>query len=223
MSARMTGENGEAKIAARDREKSGKILHTIGYAGFSLESFIATLKSNAINAIVDVRAQPHISHFDFYKRANLKPVLRENGIAYRFFGEALGARPENPELLSNGKTDFVKIRQSQKFQEICHNIASGLHKGWNICLMCAQIDPIICHRAILITDAFRYLHPEFGIIHILPDRLESQQSLDKRVLALYHKKSYSNSLLEPAATGSQTELQKAYAFQGNEIAWSTEK
>lgn len=207
-------------MTAEATKDKREILHTIGYAGFSLENFISTLKSHAINAIVDVRAQPNISHFDFYKRGNLKPVLSRNGITYKFFGEVLGARPENPEFLSNGKADFEKIRRDRKFQDVCHNLACGLRKGWNICLMCAQIDPLICHRAILITDAFRYLHPEIAITHILPDRLESQESLDKRVLALYRKKSYGNSLFAPALDSGQTELQKAYAFQGEEIAWS---
>lgn len=202
-------------------ENRDKILYTIGYAGFSLENFIATLKAHEINAIVDVRAQPHISHFDFYKRANLKPVLSQNGITYKFFGDVLGARPDDPQLMSNGRADFEKIRRSQKFRDVCDNLAAGLDKGWKICLMCAQIDPVICHRAILITHAFRYMHPEIGIFHILPNRLESQESLDKRVLALYRKKSYGNSLFAPAATeNGQTELEKAYAFQGEEIAWS---
>lgn len=195
-------------------------LFTIGYAGYSLDNFIATLKDNNIAAVVDVRAMPDISHFYQYKRNNIRETLSQNNILYKFFGEILGARPTQPKFLTEGKVDFKKIRETDEFQKTCINLHTGLSKGINICLMCAQIDPIICHRSILITDYFRYLFPTTPIFHIHKNRLESQQELDKRVLRLYENNAYETSLLSIGNESNGTLLQKAYSWQGRQIAYA---
>ena len=199
-----------------------KTLFTIGYPRYTIKDFLSTLKENGINALVDVRAFPHISHFEVYRRNNIKKELEKESIVYKFFGKLLGARPDNPEYYTNGKVDYEKIKKASEFQDICENIKLGLDKGNTICLMCAQNDPIICHRSILITDYFRYTYPETSSTHLMPGTCESQQELDCRLLGLYMKKHRQTSLFSTEDNPGKTMLEKAYIWQGQQIAYEAD-
>lgn len=194
-------------------------LFSIGYAGFSIERFIDALKEYEIAALVDVRAMPWISHFEVYKRDKIRKTLTDNDIIYKFFGRLLGARPENQDYYSNGKVDFQKIAASPDFTASLRNIKSGMEKHGNICLMCAQIDPLICHRSILITHNMRKLYPDLPICHIRPGFEESQEELDRRIVKLYRKEKYKSSLLASLRIKNDSELDEAYAWQADKIAW----
>ncbi len=195
-------------------------LFTIGYCIYTLENFLLTLHSTGVNAIVDVRAAPEISHFKEYKITNIKPVLIGAGIHYLSFAREFGARPTDDTLYTAGQVDFGKLILTPQFREGCNRIKDGLDKGYKICLMCAQKDPLNCHRAVLLTHTLRKIFPDIGIAHIWPDHLESQEELDIRALKEYRKKNHSRLLWEKPAVQAKTELDLAYDFLGKKIAYS---
>lgn len=197
-------------------------LYTIGYAAFALEDFMAALQAAHMDAVVDVRAAPERSFFPEYRRQNISASLRSAGIQYKFFGSVLGARPLDDALYTNDKVDFAKIWASQQFREVCANLQTALERNMNICLMCAQKDPIICHRSILIARYMAREYPQTKIRHFHARFMETQAELDQRVLELYHKGSYANSLLA-APTGGMAELDAAYLWQAGQIAWQREE
>ena len=51
--------------------------------------------------------------------------------------------------VSDDILDYEKFAMSEQFKSGLNKINKLLEKGENICLMCAEIDPINCHRAIL--------------------------------------------------------------------------
>ena len=56
-------------------EQNNKIIHTIGYAAHTIESFIAALEKFNITAIADVRSQPYSKFKPEFNRENLIKVL----------------------------------------------------------------------------------------------------------------------------------------------------
>lgn len=196
-------------------------LYTIGYSPFSLDNFISILHACDITAIADVRAWPWISHFEDYKTPHIERSLKKNGIAYVHMGDVLGVRPENSAFYTNDAVDFAKLALSPEFNKGLERLAKGLEK-YSIALMCAEKDPIKCHRSILLTHSFRKRYPEFEIFHIQPDvpegfHLESQQELDCRLQGMFRHigKTEQYDLLGNKSGG----LEKAYQIQGEKIAW----
>lgn len=196
-------------------------LFTIGYCLYSLENFLLTLKSAGIDAVVDVRAQPDISHFREYRMAYIKAALTEAGFHYLSFAKELGARPEKADLYSpQGQVDFSRLVCDQQFIDGRIRLKNGLDKGFRICLMCAQKDPLNCHRGVLIAHEMRRKYPDIKIAHIWPDHNESQSELDKRAIREFRRKHYSGALLDSNAIGALSELERAYEFLGKKIAYS---
>lgn len=156
-------------------------LYTIGYCKFMPDNFVRIMHEFDIKAVVDVRATPFSRAFPGYNGPVFKKFLQANSIYYLSFAEEFGGRPKDPGLYSEGKLDFEKFVAAESFIKGCERLKEGLEK-FNVCLMCAQKDPIICHRAIIIAHQFRLLYPNVKIMHITPEGLESQENLDSRVL-----------------------------------------
>ena len=52
-----------------------KTIYTIGYSGFSLESFKNVLLKNRISCVIDVRSNPVSNYFQDYNSNNLEPYF----------------------------------------------------------------------------------------------------------------------------------------------------
>jgi uncharacterized protein (DUF488 family) len=124
------------------------ILYTIGHSTHSLEKFIALLKQQGITALCDVRSKPYSCMNPQFNRENLKRSLRENGIAYIFLGKELGARSEDPSYYVCGKVQYDRLARSALFQKGIIRVRSGM-RDFRLALMCAEKDPLECHRTIL--------------------------------------------------------------------------
>ena len=98
-------------------------VYTIGYSGFSVNDFVATLKANHISLIVDVRSQPYSQWFSDYNRETLEKTLKQAGIYYRNYAAEFGARQENRSYYSSeGYLDFRLRRKANE------NIYDWLYK-----------------------------------------------------------------------------------------------
>ncbi|MCK4468012.1 MAG: DUF488 domain-containing protein [Desulfobacterales bacterium] len=158
-------------------------LYTIGYSGFTLNEFINVLKKHGINAIADVRSVPYSKFKPEYNRDNLKAKLKNSSIEYVFLGDLCGARIEAQECYKNGKADYALIAKHPKFQEGIKRIKKGLEK-YRIALLCAEKDPVSCHRMILIC---RHLSADdIKIFHIIDFRsVLTQSECEARLLKLF--------------------------------------
>ena len=195
-------------------------LYTIGYSGFSYNEFIDTLKKYSIGAIIDVRSSPYSSYFEQYNMSNLKYDLNRHSIHYLFFGDELGAKPKDVTLYSNNVVDFAKMAKSDAFISGYKKIRDELNK-FPICLMCAEKDPINCHRAIFITHSLRNIYSKINILHIISlqeIKPEQQNELDERVMSM-------KNLKHPNLWGMSYEdrLNEAYSLRQKEIAYVTKE
>jgi len=85
--------------------------------------------------------------------------------------------------------DFEKFARSSQFQTGVKKVSNIIKEGGCICLMCAEIDPLNCHRAILVA---RNLSDQgFVVTHIVARNsgveFQTQQDLEQRLLELYFK------------------------------------
>ncbi|AFZ54573.1 DUF488 domain-containing protein [Cyanobacterium aponinum UTEX 3222] len=199
-------------------------IFTIGHSNHSIEKFIDLLKQHQISAIADVRSTPYSRYNQQYNQEKLKHELRRNNISYSFLGKELGARSDNPNCYEENKVVYDKIAQTEEFLKGLKRLKKGL-KQYKIALMCAEKDPINCHRAILIS---RYLKKnKIDIWHILPNgQLESQTELEQRLIAFFELNlSQQLNLFEQNINFTKSEeelIEEAYTLQGEKIAYLQE-
>lgn len=125
------------------------MVYTIGYAGIMLEKFLDILQKLNISILVDVRSLPKSRYFYQFNDTNLSRTLKNVGIVYENWKEEFGARQENLEFYNDGILNYEIFAQSSQFQNGIEKIKKLQKENKNICLMCSEIDPINCHRAVL--------------------------------------------------------------------------
>ena len=186
-------------------------LFTIGHSTHSWDKFLGLLRQRRIEAVADVRSSPYSRFNPQFNRETLQRALREQGISYVFLGEELGARRSEPECYVNGKVDYSLIAQMPAFIRGLDRLMQGAAK-MRIAVMCAEKDPLDCHRCILISP--RLKERSINVQHIHDDgTLESQDEAERRLVKKFN-------LVEPGLFQPDTEiLTEAYRRQGEKIAY----
>lgn len=186
-------------------------LFTIGYSPHTLDSFLSILRKYKITALVDVRSSPYSQFKPEFNQKSLKEFLKTHNIAYVFLGDYCGARVEDPSCYVNGKVDYKLVAENQKFKEGLERIKKGMEK-FCVALMCAEKDPITCHRTILICR--NLLTAGIKIKHILGNgKTEDQRDSENRLMKLFN-------LYHPDFFRSeQQRIEDAYSRQGEKIAY----
>ena len=188
-------------------------MYTIGYSPHTLEGFVDLLRRFRVTALADVRSKPYSAYRPEFNHKNLKKILPEQGINHIFLGRELGARYEDQSVYVQGRADYELISSHELFKQGLQRLRQEA-KQHTLVLMCAEKEPLHCHRTILIS---RHLKNEVQIQHILADAtVESHQDTEQRLLALYD-------LNRPELPGleqsRQARLDTAYLKQGRKIAW----
>ncbi|MGA0198867.1 MAG: DUF488 family protein [Prochlorotrichaceae cyanobacterium] len=196
-------------------------LFTIGHSNHSITDFIKLLQQHEITALADVRSNPYSRYLPDYCQAQLKDHLKSDRIHYVFLGQELGARPQDQSCYVEGKAIYEKIAETDLFTDGIRRILKGV-KRHRIALMCAEKDPLPCHRAILVCQHLRDY--DLDIQHIHPNgTLETHDDLENRLLTKHGFKGViQTSLFEMDSTLNLTDedqLIEAYKKQGLEIAY----
>ena len=195
-------------------------LFTIGYSGFEVQAFVAKLRDYRISAVIDVRSQPHSSYFPQYNREVLAAALKEAGILYRNYAREFGARQTDPAFFSkDGYLNFERFRGSDAFREGFRRLKEGMAHGFSFALMCAEKDPMICHRAILVAKAFH--EAGYRVVHLLPDGESTQEELEQRLLDRFFPDRAQISLFNAGQTEADY-IRQAYERQNAEIGYRRE-
>lgn len=143
-----------------------EVVFTIGHSNLKLERFISMLKRHGIGAVADVRSAPYSQTYPSFSREVLKRALITSGIAYVFLGDELGARSGDPSCYENGKIKYDRLARTELFQQGIERVMHGMRK-FRIALMCAEKEPLECHRTILI--AKHIVAHGVDVKHILAD------------------------------------------------------
>ena len=161
------------------------MVYTIGYAGAKLDQFIQILKDKKVSLLIDVRSVPKSQYFYQFNDNLLSKTLANVGINYENWRCEFGARQDDFNFYTDDILDYGKFSQSGRFKEGIEKIKNLTNKKVNICLMCAEIDPINCHRAILC--AKEIFANGIEVTHIIVKRngktiIENQNDFEKRLL-----------------------------------------
>ncbi|MEH3022981.1 MAG: DUF488 domain-containing protein [Pseudomonas oryzihabitans] len=179
---------------------------TLGHSNHPLARYVELLKAQGVTAVADVRSQPYSRHVPQYRREALREGLAAAGIAYVFLGAELGARSPEPAHYEQGRVRYDRLAASAPFQRGLVRLEQG-QAHWRIALLCAERDPLTCHRGLLVAPCL--VRRGLAVRHIHPDgRLESQVELEDRLLA-------ASGLADGDLFSSREErLKQAYARHG---------
>ncbi len=128
-----------------------KRIWTIGHGTESFDSVATALAEHGAQTIVDVRSEPYSQRAPDFVKADLEEAAASAGFGYRWMGRTLGGRPQpTPQQLASGLDEL-----------------DGLAATSHVALLCAESDPVRCHRDSLLAPALAARGYE--IIHILRD------------------------------------------------------
>lgn len=185
-------------------------LYTIGHSTQELESFLKLLRQHRIEAIADVRSGPYSQRFPWFNRERLKDALEQNGIKYVFLGQEFGARRDEPCCYIDNRADYELIAQSEMFQKGLERLKQGL-ESMTVALMCAEKDPLDCHRTVLVA---RHAQQLTEVKHILIEgSIETHSELEARMLDKL------GMTADDLFLSQEEQLALAYKRRGEEIAY----
>jgi uncharacterized protein (DUF488 family) len=153
---------------------------TIGHSTHRQEVFIGLVRQHGITGLCDVRSKPYSRVNPQFNREELEGALLAEGIEYRFLGKELGARSDDTACYEGGKVRYDRLARTELFKQGLKRVRSGAKQGLRIALMCAEREPLECHRTILVA---RYLVTlGLNVQHIHADgRLESHEDALNRL------------------------------------------
>ena len=186
------------------------MIWTIGHSNHSAVRFIDLLQGAGIDCVADVRSTPFSRRNPQFSQKALTASLKDAGIEYWFLGDALGARPTDADCYEDGKASYARIAATAAFQEAIRALIDQSHAK-RIALMCAEKEPLDCHRTVLVGRALAQRDTELAHIHA-DGRIEPHAALEERLLHLAKEK-------VDLLNGRAAALAQAYDKQGKRMAY----
>ena len=191
-------------------------LYTVGHSTLEFPVFAALLKDHRVELVADVRSVPQSARLAHFSQSALQKLLRAEQVAYLFLGEELGGRPDDADAYHpDGRVDYIVRRKSYAFRTGLERLQSEL-SGRSAAIMCAEEDPLECHRFLMIC-------PELTQIGVIPlhirkgSRIETQEEAENRLLAATGFEGVAANTLFP--DGRALALQDAYRLQAERFSF----
>lgn len=183
---------------------------TIGHSIQSLDRFVELLQRHDVTAVADVRSNPFSRRAPQFNRESLRSALHTHGIEYAFLGRELGARSNDPNCYVDGQVQYLRLAETDLFRQGMDRLLTGMQTQ-RIVLMCAEKEPLDCHRALLV--ARRLTDKGVHVDHISADgSVESHEDTMLRLL--------DNLGMQPSLLQTTDELiAKALAIQEERVAY----
>lgn len=187
-------------------------LYTIGHSTHSLSQFLDLLIKHGISAVCDVRSKPYSRLHPQFNREQLQKELARYDIVYVFLGEELGARSSDPSCYEGKTVQYRRIAATDAFRRGLERVKKGIQR-YRVALMCAEKEPLACHRTILICRHLKA--PDVSIRHILGNgRIEPHDASEQRLVKLVSADQ--GDLFQDF----HSLLERAYDLQGQRIAYT---
>ncbi len=170
------------------------------------------LDAHGITALCDVRSSPYSRFMPQYNRESLKEEVARHRILYLYLGAELGPRSADPTCYENGKVRYERLAAREIFQQGLGRLRKAM-ESHRVVLMCAEKDPLTCHRMILICR--NLAGDDIVIRHILEDgSLEDNRDTEKRLMKVLK--------IDPADLFSTEadQIRRAYDLQAEKIAYT---
>ena len=140
---------------------------TVGHSNHPWDVFVGLLQRHAVTVLVDVRSVPYSRFNPQFNRNRLERELPPHGVRYVFLGRELGARSDDPACYDEtGRVQYDRLARKPAFSRGLDRIVQEAARN-RVVLMCAEKEPLSCHRTILVAPALERRGVE--IEHILAD------------------------------------------------------
>jgi uncharacterized protein (DUF488 family) len=173
---------------------------------------VGLLTAHGVSVVFDVRSSPYSSRFPHFNRSDLSTWLENRHIRYYFAGRHLGGRPADQSLYIDNQACYSAMAKSTAFISALRRIASWTSTA-RCALLCAEGDPLECHRFLLIG---RQLHERgFEVRHILSNGAsETHKASEHRLLSTL-------GLLQSDIFDSRADaITAAYDLQASRVAYT---
>src|SRR5580693_7844212 len=161
---------------------SPRDLLSIGHSNIPAERFRALLQGAGVEAIADVRSTPHSRFCPWFSQKPLAAALSAAGIGYTAMGHALGGRPRGDTLYRDNVADYEAMANEPEYFTGLDRLLEVAARS-PICLICAEREPLDCHRCLLVARSLAQRGLTIG--HILHDgTVEPHAATEQRLLAL---------------------------------------
>ncbi|MGA9852452.1 MAG: DUF488 domain-containing protein [Gammaproteobacteria bacterium] len=153
------------------------VIFTIGHSTHPLDEFIALLRENGVQWLVDVRTVPRSRHNPQFNLDALPESLEQTGIGYMHLGELGGLRKTRKDSPNIGWRNasfrgYADYMLTSEFEHGLDELIEAAGKE-HIAIMCAEAVPWRCHRS-LIADALTVRGIE--VRHIMgPDKWQGHK------------------------------------------------
>ncbi len=154
---------------------------TVGHSNHSLETFLELLEKHGVDEVTDVRSAPYSRWVPHFNKNALDAALKKAGVAYEYVGEELGGRPVDPSCYDeNGQVMYDRVAVTDLLKNALDRVVHAADDR-RVALMCAEKEPLECHRTLLVAKALAA--GGVAVEHILADGgLESYDAAMDRLL-----------------------------------------
>ena len=157
-------------------------LFSVGHSNVPKERFFAMLQEAGVNVIADVRSAPYSRFAPWFSQQKLAASLSAFGIGYVAMGDALGGRPRHDSLFRDGIADYEAMAAQPDYRAGVDRLIEAVPRS-RVCLMCAEREPLDCHRCLLVARSLAGRGIVVG--HILHNgSVETHAATEQRLLAL---------------------------------------
>ncbi|MFP4459753.1 MAG: DUF488 family protein [Candidatus Zixiibacteriota bacterium] len=138
-----------------------KQIFTIGHSNHSWEMFYQLLHDRHLEIVCDIRSAPYSKYVKWACYDNLRRYLASNDIRYEYLGKVLGGKR------TKGMT-YADIAEREDFQKGLKKLRK-LAQNKRLALLCAEENPLRCHRDGLVAKNMLKNYEDIEIIHIRAD------------------------------------------------------
>jgi uncharacterized protein (DUF488 family) len=193
-------------------------IFTLGHSNLPMADLLGSLIRHEIKAFCDVRSRPRSFRFPQFNRKALEAQLATAKVSYHFFGDALGGRPSDPSYyFADGLVNYSARRKAPDFLESIDRVIA-LSREENTAVICAEEDPLHCHRFLLICPAL--IQRGVTTVHVRKGAvLETQREVEDRLLQQHGFADVTSDSL--FAQGREAALEDALRLQSERYAFRT--
>ena len=141
---------------------------TIGHSSRPEDEFLAQLAKHNVDMLVDVRSKPRSRFYPHFNRKSLEDRLAAVEVAYLYLGTYLGGHPDDDSFYENDRVVYERLVEPPEFNRDLTRVVE-LCKHHNLVLMCAEEDPVTCHRHPLL--ALELIERGVQVLHLRRDGL----------------------------------------------------
>lgn len=157
-----------------------RLVFTIGHSTHHAEAFLSLLRQHGVETVADVRSVPFSRFNPQFNRENLERYLQENSVFYVFLGKELGARTNDRSCYEHGQVQYSRLARTPLFQIGLDRVRQQTQRC-RIALMCAEKEPLECHRTLLVAKAL--VENGTAVSHIHANgQLETYEAAMERLL-----------------------------------------